>query len=75
LEFSVFGTTGTGGKNLNVVVNSGYTNPPQVTIIEGEWSTFTVNLSAVGSPANLTEVVFQSAGWSGVIFIDHVGLR
>jgi hypothetical protein len=75
LEFSVFGEAGTGGKKLNMVINGNYTNPPQVTIVQGEWSTFSVPLSTLGSPNPLTELVLQAAGWSGVIHVDHVGLR
>jgi len=75
VEFSVFGEIGTGGKKLNLVVNGGWTNPPQVTIVEGEWTTFTVNLSLFASSNPFSELVLQSAGWSGVIHIDHVGLR
>jgi hypothetical protein len=75
IEVSIFGEAGTGGKKLNVVVNGNYSNPPQLTIVEGEWATFTVNFSTVGNPSKLTEVVFQSAGWGGTIHIDHVGLR
>lgn len=74
LEFSVFGTPGTGGKQINMVVNGGWSNPPQVTIVEGEWTTFSVNLSTFGV-ANFNELVLQSAGWGGTIYIDHVGLR
>ncbi len=75
LEFSVYGEAGTGGKKLNVVVNGNYTNPPQVTILEGEWSTFSISLSTVGSPATMSEIVLQTAGWGGTLHIDHVGLR
>jgi hypothetical protein len=75
LEFSVFGETGTNNKKLNVVVNGNYSTPPQVTIVEGAWTTFTVNLSSLGSPATIGEIVLQSAGWGGTIHIDHVGLR
>lgn len=77
LEFSVFGGAGTDGKKLNVVVNGNYSTPPQVTIKGGEWSTFSLTISSLGSPtpATVGEVVLQSAGWSGLIYIDHVGLR
>lgn len=75
LEFSVFGETGTSGKKLNVVINGNYTSPPQVTIVEGAWTTFSLPLSSLGSPATLGEIVLQSAGWSATIHIDHVGLR
>ncbi|MFT3935428.1 MAG: IPT/TIG domain-containing protein [Chitinophagaceae bacterium] len=75
LEFSVYGTAGTGGKTLNLVVNGGWGSPYTVTVPDGEWKTFTFNMSDIGNPASITELIFQSAGWSGNIYIDHVGLR
>jgi hypothetical protein len=75
LEFSVFGEAGTNGKKLNVVINGNYSSPPQVTLVEGAWTTFSLPLSTLGSPATLGEIVLQSAGWGGTIHIDHVGLR
>ena len=77
LEFSVFGEAGTNGKKLNVVCNGNYGSPPQVTIAEGEWTTFQVNISSLKTPtpATIDEIVLQSAGWTGTIHIDHVGLR
>lgn len=74
-EFSVFGGAGTNGKQINVVVNGGWSNPPQVTIVEGAWTTFSLDISSLPSPSPLKEIVLQSAGWAGVIHIDHVGLR
>ncbi len=75
LEFSVFGTAGTGGKNVNLVINGGWGSPYVFTVMEGEWKTYSFNISDIGNPAALTEIIFQSAGWSGNIYIDHVGLR
>jgi len=76
IEFSVFGEAGTGGKKLNVIINGNYGSPAaQVTILEGEWATFSISLSSLGSPAQLNEFILQSAGWTGTIHIDHVGLR
>ena len=75
LEFSIYGTPGTGGKMMNVVINGGWTNPPQVTIVEGAWTTYSLNISSLPSPNPLKEIVLQSAGWNGVVHIDHVGLR
>ncbi len=75
LEFSVYGEAGTGGKKLNVVVNGNYGSPPQVTVKEAEWTTFTLTLASLGSPATIGEIVLQSAGWGGTLHIDHVGLR
>jgi hypothetical protein len=75
LEFSVFGEAGTNGKKLNVVINGNYSSPPQVTLVEGAWTTFSLPLSSLGSPATIGEIVLQSAGWGGTLHIDHVGFR
>ena len=75
LEFSIFGEAGTSGKTMNVVINSGWGSPATVTLAEGEWKTFSLNISSIGAPNPLKEIVLQSAGWSGVVHIDHVGLR
>lgn len=75
LEFSVFGGAGTNGKQINVVINGAWGSPVQVTIEEGAWKTFSLDISSLPSPSPLKEVILQSAGWSGVIHIDHVGLR
>jgi len=56
-----------------VVINGNYGGPAQVTILEGEWSTFSLDFSTMGSPASIGEIVLQSAGWSGTIHVDHVG--
>ncbi|WP_301927902.1 IPT/TIG domain-containing protein [Ferruginibacter sp.] len=75
LEFSLFGTPGTESKTMNVVINGGYGTAYPVTIVGGEWTTYSINLSALGSPNPLKEIVLQSAGFSGIVYIDHVGLR
>ena len=75
LELSIFGTAGTGGKTMNVIINGGWGSPYTFTIAEGEWKTISFTMSAIGNPANLNEIVLQSAGWSGTVYIDHVGLR
>lgn len=75
LEFSVFGEAGTDGKKLNLVINGAYSNAPQVTVKEGQWATFDVAFTLLGSPATFKELVLQSAGWGGVVHIDHVGFR
>ena len=75
LEFSVFGEAGTAGKQLNVVINGNWGAPYVVTIIGGEWTTYSINLSALGNPNPLKEIILQSAGFAGVVYVDHVGLR
>ncbi len=75
LEFSVFGEAGTAGKKINVVINGGWGNPYVVTIIGGEWTTYSINIADLSIPNPLKEIVLQSAGFSGVVHVDHVGLR
>ena len=76
LECSVYGTAGTGGKLLNLVINGNWGSPYKTpAIVEGEWTRMIFKLSDIGSPNPLKEVILQSNGWSGSIYIDHVGLR
>ena len=75
LEFSLFGEAGTAGKIMNVVINGAYGAPKQVTIIGGEWTTYSLTLSDLGSPSTIGDIVLQSAGWGGTVHVDHVGLR
>jgi hypothetical protein len=70
--FSVFGGAGTDGKKINVNVSG---VQAAVTIKEGEWSDIQIPLSSVGSPAGIAEIWFQDQGFSGTIFIDHIGLK
>ena len=60
---------------MNIVINSNWGGPYQVVLTEGEWSTYDIDISALGSPDPLEEIVLQSAGWGGIVYIDHVGLR
>jgi hypothetical protein len=71
--FSVFGDAGTDGKSLIINFNGG----PQafVTIVEGQWKDVKIALSSVGSPATISEISFQDTNWSGVVYIDQVGLK
>ncbi|WP_161888508.1 IPT/TIG domain-containing protein [Pontibacter russatus] len=76
LVFSVYGGPGTDGKIVNIVIDEGY-NPPAGTfnVVEGEWTTYTIPLSDLGSPASIGDIMFQSAGWAGVVHYDHVGFK
>lgn len=76
LEFSVFAEPSLNGKKLQVVTNGNYSGSvPQVTLVGGGWTTFSVTLSSMGSPTGISEIVLQSAGFTGTVYIDHVGLR
>lgn len=73
IAFSIFGTPGTEGKTINLNANGGPTYT--ITITEGEWVEHKLPMEALGSPATITDLAFQETGWSGTVYIDHVGLR
>ena len=73
--FSIYGDTGTDGQELNVILKGGSNEEIQVTIVEGEWTDFEIDLADFGDPATVTELFFQDRGWSGTIHIDHIGFR
>ena len=75
LEFSIFAPAALDGKKMNLVINGDWGNQYQFTLTGGEWRTFTFNLADIGAPDPLKEVIIQSGGWTGVIYLDHVGLR
>ncbi|MEP0367408.1 MAG: hypothetical protein ABJN36_04655 [Cyclobacteriaceae bacterium] len=73
--FSLFGGAGTEGAQLNVNVKLDSDNPQLVTIKEGEWVDIEIPLSDFGTFTEVTEIWFQDQGWSGSVYIDHVGFR
>ena len=75
LTFSVYGGPGTNGKNMQLVINEVWGSPYRFPIVEGEWTTYSIPLSEWGSPATIGDVLFQSAGWAGVVHYDHVGFK
>jgi len=74
LELSMYGGAGTAGKMMSLVINGNWGGPYQVAMTEGEWTTYQIDISALGSPNPLNEIVLQ-ATFGGVVYIDHVGLR
>lgn len=73
--FSAYGGPGTDGKNINIVINENYDGAYQFPVVEGEWTTYAIPLSDLGSPATIGDVIFQSAGWAGVVHYDHIGFK
>lgn len=70
--FSIYGGLGTDGKEINVNVSGQQIG---VVIKEGQWKDVKILLSDVGSPSSLSEIWFQDKGWSGVVYIDQIGLK
>ncbi|MEJ7737176.1 MAG: IPT/TIG domain-containing protein [Chitinophagaceae bacterium] len=75
VAFSVYGGAGTNGKTIKVTANGNGASSKTITIQEGQWTEFKFNITDIGNPANLTEVLLGNTDWTGVIYIDQVGLR
>jgi hypothetical protein len=73
LTFSIFGTPGTEGKKINVKPKEG--TAFTAVVQEGRWVEFKLTKAQIGNPANITELLFQNQDWTGLVYIDHVGLR
>ncbi len=71
--FALFGKAGTNGKVLKVAVNWG--SQYDIVIQEGKWVEYKLTKANLGNPTKITDLVFQEAGWAGVYYLDHVGLR
>jgi len=69
--FSVYGGAGTNGAGLNIGLNGNAA--VGVTISEGEWLDFEIPLADWGGITAITEIWFQDQGFSGDIYIDHIG--
>lgn len=73
--FSIYGTPGTGGKELNVNVKFDSDNPQIITIEEGKWVDVEIPLSNFGSFTEVTEIWFQDRGWTGTVYVDYMGFK
>jgi len=75
IVFSIFGTPGTGGKKISLILNQAWSSPQYIiTVNEGEWQDISVPLAGMGL-SEINDFLFQAQGWSGSVYIDHVGLR
>lgn len=70
--FSIYGGAGTDGNSINVNVAG---TQVVVTIEEGNWKDVQIPLGDFNSPAGISEIWFQDHGWSGTVYIDHIGLK
>jgi hypothetical protein len=73
LTFSVYGTTGTDGLKINLAPSGGSTY--EIVIEEGKWKEFKLSMAQIGNPATISDLTFQCQNWTGLVYVDHVGLR
>jgi hypothetical protein len=71
--FSIYGTPGTNGKQINITPSGGTTYT--LTIEEGKWVDYKLTKAQLGNPVTITDVTFQNQAWTGLIYVDHVGWR
>lgn len=75
-RFSIFGTPGTNGKKMKVIVKGGTKEEHEVSVVEGEWTEYRWTIAGdLGAPDTIKEFILQDNNWSGTIFIDHIGLK
>ena len=75
--FSLFGGPGTSGKQVAIILSNTWGNYNTVTIEEGKWTQFKIDLSSYPD-VNLTDVnniIFKMEGTAGgeVMYVDRVG--
>jgi hypothetical protein len=76
LVFSIYGEPGTQGKKVQLILNEQWGAPSYYhDIVEGEWQEVSLDLGTISAPATITDILWQAQGWSGTIFVDHVGFR
>jgi hypothetical protein len=46
-----------------------------VAFVEGAWKDVQIPLSSFNSPTGISEIWFQDMGWTGVVYIDQIGLK
>ena len=75
IKFSVYGGNGVKtGDKLQVVINGNY-NGTTVTMTAGAYTDFTIPLSTLGNPLNISEFVLQAQGTAvpSTIYVDDIG--
>lgn len=74
--FSMYGEPGTGGNQIKVLIKSDAgEHEKMIDIVEGEWVDVEIPLSELGDAANINELFFQDADFSGVVHFDYIGIR
>ncbi len=75
---SIYGDAGTGGKEVNLILKDGEDATKEIVIgiIEGEWTEYRLLIADdLDGIANISEITMQDRDWSGILYIDHIGLR
>ena len=74
LKVSIYGGAGSNGKNVNVGFNE--QDGKTITIVEGQWTDFTIPLSQISATSTLTHLYIKkfTAGSDFTIYVDNLGI-
>ena len=74
LKISIYGGTGSGGQNVNVGFNEA--DGKTITIVEGQWTNFTIPLNQISSASTLSFLYLKKYSTNGdfTIYIDNLGI-
>ena len=77
-SFAIFGGPGTDGKQIAAILNDNWTDYNAVTLKEGEWTSYQIDLSHYAT-TDLTQIVrfaFKTEGLpANTIYVDRVGFE
>lgn len=74
LKVAIYGGTGSNGKSVNVGFNEA--DGKTITIVEGQWTNFTIPLSQISAVSTLTHLYFKNYSATGdfTIYLDNLGI-
>jgi hypothetical protein len=74
LKVSIYGGTGSNGQNVNVGFNE--VDGKTITIVEGQWTNFTIPLSQISSASTLSFLYLKKYSTNGdfTIYVDNLGI-
>ena len=77
LKVSIFGGPGTEGKLTQIYITEtpgGPSTPFELVVHEGVWTDYTIPLSAIGNPSQVSELVIQDKGQAPyIMYVDDLG--
>ena len=74
LKLSIYGGTGSNGQHVNVGFNEA--DGKTVTVVEGQWTSFTIPLSQISSASTLSFLYLKKYSTNGdfTIYVDNLGI-
>jgi hypothetical protein len=74
LKLSIYGGTGSNGQHVNIGFNE--VDGKTVTIVEGQWTSFTIPLSQISSASTLSFLYLKKYSTNGdfTIYVDNLGI-